>query len=146
MATQTSSFASMSDLVKQFGSRPGQINRRKFHNLRLLVDPAPPILTSAFSWAAKVLDRRTLSELDSKIGHGGVGSQSALPIIKCKNIGRALGSATPKQESVFLWMAAKLEPDTLAAIDRIIARNAETDGKPPLHHHRRKPAEHEARH
>src|SRR5271157_1456831 len=122
--TTTRKFANSAELLQRYGSEPGQINRRTFHNLRNLVGPGRSPLTDAFSWAAKVLDRGTISELDAKIAHDVLEPQKATPIIKCRSIARALNSATPKQATAFLSMAAKLEPETLIAIDRIIAKSA----------------------
>jgi hypothetical protein len=136
----------MEELLQRFESKPGQINRRRFHNLRPFVDTmerTAPLLVDAFKWMAKGLDLASLAEIDAKIGRRDLKPQPAMPVVRCKNILKALDYVTEPQASAFLWMAAKLEPDTLIAIDRRLGRDAPQFLGKLASKRPRKPPEHE---
>jgi len=123
MGVQTTrKFANMDDLLRKFNQPSTLVNRRKFHNLRSLVDEATPLLKATLMWEARKIGPGNLADLEANIVHGDM--KHASESVPYPHIKKALHYATPPQKSAILWMAAKLEPDDLVELDGYIQRSA----------------------
>jgi hypothetical protein len=132
----------MEELLARFTQPARQVNRRKYHQLRELVDAAKPLPKATLMWEARKIGPDNLATLEAKIASGDMRPQGS-ETVPYPNIRKVLHSATLPQKSAILWMAAKLEPDDLVDLDGQIERSALAGSTSAQGHRPRR--EHEAR-
>jgi hypothetical protein len=96
------------------------VDKRKFKDLRKLVDDSSRVYKFVLKWGAKHLGPENQAELDKILKQHLKVDLDHKAIDARPNIKRLFSAASSDQRKALVWMSHKLAPDDLGTMDKLI--------------------------
>ena len=96
--------------------------RRKYINLRKLVDNASPLHKATIRWGARNLEPDSLNELEIKVSRKEIEPQLAICEENRKHVFEMFESATQEQKNAIFYIVRKVGPAKVTELEELVRR------------------------